>query len=162
MSEEDISGILAIQKACYAESKLESRESFQQKLFVSPSTCFVAQHEHDLAGYLVAIPRMLNDLPQLNCSRVERVFQPDCLYLHDLAVSPEHHGVGVGSALVDGFFRSLKTLGVQYAALVAVQNAESYWARYGFSPATPIGESRKSLLSYGEGSCLMLRAATSS
>lgn len=155
MQAKDIACILRIQEKCYTQLIHEPKEAFEKKRSLSPDTCFVATHANRIIGYLVALPRRLTALPALGVMHLADIDQPDCLHLHDLAVDPKMNGVGVGSALLGAFFSSMERLQLQCASLIAVQNAESYWRRQGFTIHQPEGESKQALLSYGEASYMM-------
>jgi len=151
MESADIPAVLEIQAVCYTEVTPESDESLHAKLKASQSTCFIASIEDDIVGYLISLPWEFSSPPALNAETCRLPLLPDCLYLHDLAVTPGARKFGTGRALVEAFLSRLMGLGLGRASLTAVQNSAPYWERYGFR-AVPLSEPLKAKLStYGEG-----------
>lgn len=157
MRSSDIHAVLEIQSDCYTGGIPESAASLLAKLAASPSTCFVADHNGRSVGYLISLPWLFASPPRLNAESCRLPEDPDCLYLHDLAVAPVARGSGVGEALVEAFLGMLAALGFERAALVAVQNAGGYWRRQGFRPVQPSSTLAAKLASYGEGVEYMTR-----
>lgn len=151
MRESDLPRIIEIQAASYTEVAPESGESLLAKLRASPTTCFVAESEGSVGGYLFSLPWEFLNPPRLNSHECRLPLNPDCLYLHDLAIAPEWRKVGAGRALVDAFVARLEPLGLGRASLIAVQGSSSYWRRYGFQPVPLTEELREKLSSYGDG-----------
>jgi len=75
----------------------------------------------------------------------------EILYLHDLAVSTDARGLGVGQQLFHKLIETAKSKKFKRVLLVAVQESETYWFNLGFKEIhnAPIS------LSYGTGSKLM-------
>lgn len=153
MRREDIDDVLTIQAACYTAIVPESRASLLAKLDASPSTCFVAVHtagtQQGMAGYLFAMPWQLGTPPQLDAPDCILPAQPNCLYLHDLAVAPSARKTGAGQALVAAFMDRLKTLPLQHASLISIQASAPYWQRHGFSVVPTNAAIEAKLGSYG-------------
>ena len=157
MAVADLTAVLEIQAACYAEVTRESKDSLHAKLSASQSTCLIASLEGDTVGYLISLPWEFSGPPMLNAETCRLPSSPDCLYLHDLAVAPSARKFGAGRALVGAFLTRLKELDLGRASLIAVQNAAPYWERYGFR-AVSLSEPLKAKLStYGEGVVYMER-----
>jgi predicted N-acetyltransferase YhbS len=144
----DLPAVLAIQAACYTEIPSETAASIQCKQRASPATCFVALHHGEVVGYLLALPWQWAQPPALNAEIDGLPPTPDCLYLHDLAVSPQARNQGVGRALIDTFFKCLQRSGWNRASLVAVQNAAPYWRRFGFRRVNPSPSLQSQLATY--------------
>ncbi|WP_084545215.1 GNAT family N-acetyltransferase [Derxia gummosa] len=160
MREHDIPAVLAVQSACYTELVPESADAFLTKLAASPGTCWVALGVRDrLLGYLVALPWRFDAPPALDLRDCRLPAEPDCLYLHDLAIAPHARGQGVADALVDAFVMCLRDLRLPRAALTAVQGSAAFWARHGFSPVDDGLLPAAKLASYGAGACYMTRPA---
>lgn len=159
MAEADIPAVLEIQAVCYTEITPESNESLHAKLRASQSTCFIAAIEGGTVGYLIALPWAFSNPPMLNAETCQLPASPDCLYLHDLAVTPGARKFGTGRALVEACLIRLKELGLERASLVAVQNSVPYWERYGFRVVPPSEQLKAKLSSYGQGVAYMERAA---
>jgi predicted N-acetyltransferase YhbS len=145
----DIPGIMAIQAICYTEINPETENSMRAKLLASPATCFVAILENTLAGYLISLPWEFANPPALNAEQCALPENPDCLYLHDLAIAPHARSAGGAPALVNRFLEQLPILKLQRASLIAIQNSAAYWQRYGFKAAALSDELRTRLSSYG-------------
>lgn len=159
MAEADIPSVLEIQAACYTELTPESRESLHAKLSVSQSTCFIASCKDIIVGYLISLPWEFSNPPELNAGTCRLPISPDCLYLHDLAVTPTARKFGTGRALVDAFMTQLQLLGLGRASLIAVQNSAPYWERYGFRAVPPSALLKARLSTYGENIEYMARPA---
>jgi len=150
MQASDLEGILTIQAQCYQEIVPESKVSIQAKLEASPQTCFVADDPaRGVAGYMLSIPWQRQQPPELDAPACKLPAQPDCLYLHDLAVSPAYRGSGVGKHLFNAFQKALATTHLPYACLVAIQNSASYWQKYGFAPVQMSPGLHASVATYG-------------
>jgi ribosomal protein S18 acetylase RimI-like enzyme len=160
MQECDLPAVLQVQAECFDAVTRESQRSFLAKLAASPSTCFVAVQGSTVAGYLIAVPADSRSPPVLNADCFEIPSDPDCLYLHDLSVSPRARGSGVAEALVEAFLSRLKQLGFTQARLTAVNDSADYWARHGFEIAAPSGPAMDRIATYGEGARYMVRRAT--
>lgn len=132
---DDLSSIVQIQAACYAPSLIESSAALAAKLARSPATCWVAVQNSQSRGYLLTFPYHSGQIPALNQDSATVAAEPDCLYLHDLAVHPSARGLGMGSALVQQGFALAKARKLETLCLVAVQGAAPYWAAWGFQPA---------------------------
>lgn len=159
MAEADLPAVLEIQAACYTEVTPESKESLHAKLSASQSTCWIASLEGDTVGYLISLPWDFSSPPVLNAETCRLPSSPDCLYLHDLAVTSSARKLGAGRALVEEFLIRFRELDLGRASLIAVQNSAPYWERYGFR-AVSLSEPLKTKLStYGEGVAYMERAA---
>ena len=150
MAAADIPAVLEIQAVCYTELTPESEVSLHAKLRASQSTCLIASLEGDTVGYLISLPWTFSSPPVLNAETCRLPSSPDCLYLHDLAVTPGARKSGAGRALVEAFLTQLRELDLGRASLIAVQNSAPYWERYGFL-AVPLSEPLKAkLATYGE------------
>lgn len=151
----DLPSILKIQSACYTEVEPESYESLLSKLRASPTTCLVAISSGSTVGYLLALPWSRLSPPTLNSDRCVLPRSPDCLYLHDLAVSPSARGRRIGDALFDRFLSTLRHFEFNCATLIAVQRSAGYWNRYGFQEVALDANLRAILRAYGTGAVYM-------
>lgn len=160
MTEGHLPSMMRIQSMCYTEVDPESTQCLAAKLRASPGTCFVALASGTLVGYLIALPWSRHSVPLLNDERCVLPQLPDCLYLHDIAVDPSTRSFGVGSALVERFFDTLRSLGVPHATLIAVQGTAPYWRRKEFKERPVDGDLARSLRYYGESVIFMEHLAS--
>jgi predicted N-acetyltransferase YhbS len=148
----DMDSIMQIQALCYSGDIPESRHSLSAKLQVSPTTCFVAQDGAQIIAYLIALPWSLQAPPELNAPSCVLPADPDCIYLHDLSVTPSVRGSKIGGGLVAQLFDLCRRLSYSQLSLVAVQNSADYWRRFGFTNRRLNSILHKKLASYGDGS----------
>lgn len=130
MHPNDMTAILAIQEACYALAMNESAAVMQARLVRVPAYCWVATDADQVVAYLMAYPSRLGRVTPLGHD-FSPAAEADCLYLHDLAVSPASGGRGIGRHLVRHALASGRWLA---AGLVCVQDALAFWLRQGFVP----------------------------
>jgi predicted N-acetyltransferase YhbS len=157
MRVDDLPAVLALQSLCYTALEPESECSLRAKLRASESTCTFAVIGNTPVGYLFAFPSTFADPPELDATTCALPEQPDCLHLHDLAVSPHARGTGAGQALVEAFFAALDAAQLPRASLVAVQGTVPYWGRRGFRVMPARGVLRARLATYGGGARYMVR-----
>lgn len=157
MEDTDMADILRIQTLCYPAGTIETRTSLCAKLAASQSTCFVADDRGDTLGYLIALPWECANPPSLDAQSCRLPGNPDCLYLHDLAVVPCARRSGAARGLVEAFFARLADLSLTRACLIAVQGSSTYWVRHGFQVVHPTPALADKLARYGEDVCYMTR-----
>lgn len=153
----DLSGLLAVQLACYGADFIESAEVFARRL-ASPANCSLAlEQDGRIVGYLAAYRSALHKVTPLH-GDFDTVEAPDTLYLHDLAVHPAHAGRGLAAALLAPLWQRARAEGLRHSALVAVQGAQGYWERHGYAVlALPDAGQRQRLAGYGGGAAYMAR-----
>lgn len=93
---------------------------------------FVAERDGQIIGH-VLFTRALLDAPR-------RLV--DVLVLSPVSVIPAEQGRGVGSALVE---HGLETVRAREEPLVFLEGSPTYYGRFGFRPAGPLGFRRPSL-----------------
>jgi len=143
--------ILKIQSEAYQEVGLEDLEVLKSKWAASPETCFVClSNQGKVLGYLLAHP--------WNEVKPPKLFEPlldiqggEHLYLHDMAISSQSKGQGLGRAMAVKLFEVAQRKGIQSISLVAVQGAESFWSILNFK----VVGGAAICSSYGENSVLM-------
>lgn len=151
MQPQDLAEIVRIQARCYTEITPESAESLADKQRLGAETCWVVCTGTQLLGYVLALPWHSHYLPPLNARLDERPAICDCIYLHDLAIDPTAHSLGLGTRLINHVFNSAANQGWKKLILIAIQGSQSYWQRYGFNSIAPYSESmQEKLASYGE------------
>ena len=159
MRPSDLPDVLEIQAACYTEVVPESMASLHAKLSAFPSTCFVASLHGKTVAYLFALLWDCSNPPILNAETCDPKGPPNGLYLHDLAVGPTARHTGAGRALVEVFLEVFEASGLKQASLIAVQNSEGYWRRYGFRAQSPCARLLEKLATYGPDVKYMMRLA---
>lgn len=156
MEASDLDGVVRVARLAFPDH-FEDRQCFAERLALYPRGCFVlAGSETEVAGYLIAYPWAANSAPPLN-SLIGRL--PDCaevLYLHDLALLPYVQGQGHTKIIVKRLAEEAMQDGWTAIALVAVNRAAAFWAKFAFEPAADAGMKAK-LASYGDGACYMTR-----
>lgn len=143
--------ILEIQEESYQEIGTEELEVLKSKSEASPDTCFVClSNTEEVFGYLLAHPWSGISPPKLfeSLSNIENC---EYLYLHDMAISPQSKGKGIGRAAAIKLFEVAQNKEINRVSLVAVQGSESFWSRIGFQEVTGVNVCS----SYGEKAVLM-------
>ena len=84
----------------------ESRAVFFEKIRLFSNGCWVGYFYNNPATYLISHPWSQDSIAALNEPLGALPSNPDCYYLHDLAVSPRFHGKGIGEKM----FRKAKDL----------------------------------------------------
>ena len=154
-----IEAVLAVQAKAYAPCLIEHAHVLQKKLHAGlperPLSwgAVMADTPDVLCGYAIAIPWSSKQVPIWNQSHLVAPHQADCLYVHDIAIAPHHHGQGLANRLLQQVLQQGAAYDWPQAALVAVQGADNYWRRFGSAPAPgpDVG-------SFGPGAVWMMRA----
>lgn len=151
ISEKSWQGILQVQKEAYTDIPHEEVDVLKSKWKASPETCFVYQDsDNKVLGYLLAHPWNSDEPPKLFETLPENS-AGDTLYLHDLAVSSNARGIGVGRKLSNKLLEIAKLKKFRRVRLVAVQGSEDYWFNFGFREINNVSVSQ----SYGANAKLM-------
>jgi predicted N-acetyltransferase YhbS len=135
---DEIEDVLRVQEKCYSFDLLERRECFVHKYNLFPTGCLGVFLNHQLIGYIFFHPWMLNHTVPLDDTTYVLPANSDCLYIHDLAILPDHRHAKVGAQLIDQVVLISQELSLMSYALIAVQNSESYWTRWGFESNRPM------------------------
>lgn len=128
----------------------EPPEVFANRLALFPAGCLVCASENRVVGYLLSHPWVSENPPELGAILPSLPAQPDCLYLHDIALLPDARAGGHGAAAFEHCLALARAEKLACIELVAVGGAESYWRKQGFGTVA-----NRKAEAYGEGSCLM-------
>lgn len=134
----DLPSVWAVQCAAYPPAYHEPQEALASHLEAGSAHCFVAESSQGLAGYVFAHPWQ-GEPPVLH-EPLQVPGNASHLFIHDMAIAPAHQGKGLAAALMAAVEQSLQTLHVAHVRLVAVGQAQHFWARHGFAvdqAATP-------------------------
>ncbi|VVE33507.1 GNAT family N-acetyltransferase [Pandoraea anhela] len=165
---DDLPHVLAVQALAYGEGMLESEATLASRLTLSPGTCWVAVDvktglnpdgaQADIAGYLFTHPWHLSAPPPLDTILDALPERPDCWYVHDMALAPRTRGAGVAGELYAAALSAARSLDLRASALVAVQQSQGFWARFGYQVTTDVSpQIAAKLAGYGDGAVLMSR-----
>ena len=160
MREDDLAMVMAVQLEAYGPGFIEAPAVLAQRLALAPDTAWVAIDDGKVCAYLVACPSRRGQVTSLG-EHFCLPETPDCLYLHDLAVSGGVAGRGVGQALVSRAHAYAADAGLEHSALVSVQSSSVFWARLGYTDKMAPGDEMAKLDSYPGGAVYMSRCAGS-
>lgn len=132
----------------------ERAEVFAEKLRLFPAGCRKLQLDGRLIGYALGHPWKLGTAPELDALMGALPAEPDCLYLHDVAILPEGRGGGAAGAYVSYLEVLARKLGLGHLALVSVYGTVPLWEKLGFRPVTA---GAPPLLSYGPTAACMIK-----
>ncbi|MNU35667.1 Acetyltransferase (GNAT) family protein [compost metagenome] len=164
MQASDVDAVLDAQALAYPRFLLESADFFLNRLNLAPSYCWVAQAAPSdaragLLGYLISYPWDAGLPPALDVALAALPGGADHWFLHDCAVVPSAHGLGVGQALVRTAAQGAADNGLRRASLVSLESAVGYWRRHGYAPVdVRSGVLAEKLAGYGGNACYMSRA----
>lgn len=138
LHERDLETLLHIQANAYPADMLEDGDVFRQKLVAFPAGCLGYEAEGALAAYVFSHPWRGPVPVSLHSTTLVIPPDPNCYYIHDLAVHARVRGQRVG----EGLFRRLQDIAgairLSTFALVAVERSEDYWRRLGFEAVRPL------------------------
>ncbi len=152
----DVPAALAIQAQAYPAFLREDEPAFASRIATKASYCFAATREGALVAYLLA--HGWASLAPPPVGTILPVEAPsEVLFIHDLAVSPQGRGSGIGRDLVRRAFELAGRDGLDRAELIAVEGAAPYWASLGFESAHCSAALAAKVGVYGPQACLMRR-----
>ncbi len=128
----DIASVLRVQAHCHLHDNIESEAVIRARLASASDTTWVAELKGAVCAYLVGYRSRLGQVSALG-DGFEPATEPDCLYLHDLAVCPQARGMGLGPLLVEHALSQARCERLAWAALVSVQGSQDFWRRQGFA-----------------------------
>lgn len=155
MTAGDLDGVCAVAAVAFPDH-FEDRDCFADRLSLYPEGCRVLSDGERVLGYRIAYPSRQGYIPPLNSRLSALAADADILYLHDLALRPEARAGGQARADIEALISQARTDGWPAIALVAVNDAQTFWARHGFVvDASP--DVRAKLATYGPEAVYMVR-----
>ena len=130
----DIDHLLQVQHHAYEQRYWESAESFRAKVIAGAGSCCGAWNDGTMLGYLIALPLADNTAPSLNSVELPAV-APDTattMFIHDLAVLPDHRGAGLADVLLVHLYESALRRNIEQFRLISVQESQPFWQSRGF------------------------------
>jgi hypothetical protein len=137
----------------------ERPEVFAEKRRLFPPGCLVLDSLGVTVGYGISHPWRLKNIPSLDSFLEKLPANPDCIYIHDVAILPEARGQDAAGSYVQAMVAAALQLRLDFLALVSVYNTDVLWARYGFEIVSDDFLADK-LSSYGKTAKYMVRNLT--
>lgn len=158
LSVNDVPQLMLVQQSCYNEELVESAAVMAERIGAFTSSCWGYFVDQRMAGYLLAYPSLLGRITPL-AAAFPLYQKPDCLYLHDMAISSEFRGQSLAPRLLEHARIEAEKMGLTTMALVAVQGAEEYWTKQGFVKVTTLSAAQQATLDtyLPEIACYMVR-----
>lgn len=132
MTGDDIDAVVTVAAAAFPDH-FEARGCFEERLALNPRGCLVlAEPDGPAQGYLIAYPWPVDSAPPLNGRLATLPPSAAVLYLHDLALLPTARGGGHARTGVSRVAALARADGWPTIALVAVNDAVTFWEGQGF------------------------------
>ncbi len=129
--DDDWPEILKIQSAVYSDIEPETETVLRSKAVLSQDTCVVlTDTTGNIMGYGLAHP--WGEEPAHLHAIYSEYQHTTQLYIHDIAVSPQHRGKQFGSSLFKFMLAKAKAMNIKTVGLVSLKQALSFWQRHGF------------------------------
>ena len=135
----------------------ERREVFAEKQRLYPPGCLALAFRDQVAGYVLSHPWRIGDAPPLDVFLGALPSSPDCLYLHDIAISGKARGIGAAAAAIARLTEVAASERLPALALVSVRDAGPFWIRVGFRDAANV-RLGAALAAYGPSARYMTKA----
>tara|TARA_R110000824_G_scaffold390760_7_gene587712 strand:- start:15513 stop:15992 length:480 start_codon:yes stop_codon:yes gene_type:complete len=97
-----------------------------------PAGCFIAEQAETVFGYAISHPSRIGRPAPLNHVLKDLDDFPDCLFLHDVALTASSRGLGLGKSIVPHLVATARDYGFQSVGLVSVNNSRDFWLAQGF------------------------------
>ncbi|MBY9067890.1 GNAT family N-acetyltransferase [Hyphomonas sp. WL0036] len=154
-----LASVVKVQAEAFTPDLLETPAVFADRLARFGEHFRVALMADRTVGYLVCFPWKLGDTPVNNENFPETLPDPDCFYIHDMALLPEARGSGLARAMLEDAYAQADRMGFDAVSLVAVGQSGSYWDKMGYVPYTAVSPAKlqRILDIYGPGARLMAR-----
>jgi GNAT superfamily N-acetyltransferase len=127
----------------------ERPEVFAEKVGLFPDGCMKVMRDGQLVAYGIAHSWKLHSIPALDGFLEEIPVDANCLYIHDVAVSPEATGNDLAHQFIIRIKALANDLNISKLALVSVYGTSVLWSRFGFAEYDD-ANIKKKLRSYGE------------
>ncbi|HRQ83083.1 MAG TPA: GNAT family N-acetyltransferase [Azospirillaceae bacterium] len=159
MTAADLSAVSAIAAAVH-EDYPEDDAVFAERLALFPAGCRIALRDGAAVGYALTHPGVIGAPPPLNSLLGALPPQPDCYYIHDVALTAQARGLGLGRSLADHAEKLARDLGLPLLALAATPLAADYWLKLGFAEGLGGDRAAAALAAYGGGMRYLVRAVS--
>ena len=151
----DFSQIMNIQKASYPPHLHESIEIFES-IARSSEFCYVAEFNSQICGYLFShLWTDITNPPKLH-TKYDFNQEEKCCFIHDLAVDPEFRNMRIAQNLFQMLCKESKIINLPIT-LVAVNGADVFWHKMGFSYLGKDGISHDIFESYDKTASYMIK-----
>jgi GNAT superfamily N-acetyltransferase len=148
LEHDDLAAALALQAASYPAFLREGSEAFASRLTAAASYCLAAMRGEALVAYLLA-HGWASEAPPPVGTVIAADGPGEVLYVHDLAVSSDERGSGLGRQLIGHAFDLARRDGFRRAELIAVEGAAGYWRSLGFVESPPTSALAAKVATYG-------------
>ena len=145
MQPTDIHNLLAIQAEAYGDYFLESEDILEARFIASPTTAWLAWCSNQPVGYLVGYFSQVGKITPLNHTFMPST-NPDCLYLHDLALNKAAQGKGASRKLIQQAIGLAQSKNIKNLALISVQDSQDFWQHHGFNICAQLADNEKAHL----------------
>jgi hypothetical protein len=136
----------------------ERTEVFAEKIRLFPRGCLKFVYNNRIAGYGISHPWKRFCIPALDSFLVRFPDNPDCLYVHDVAILPEARGHLAAAHYVSLMKGVARELLLPTLACVSVYGTDVLWKRFGFEEICSEAITAK-LATYGETAKYMVATA---
>ncbi|MFB7473609.1 GNAT family N-acetyltransferase [Kitasatospora sp. NPDC056184] len=124
LAEGDWDTVVELESAAYAADGLsEGRQALYSRGQASPDTCYVAEHDGRVVGYLLSLPYPLYRCPDLS-SPEEAVFESTNLHVHDLVITEELRGRDLALRFIRHLREEARRRGFDRISMVAVRRTD--------------------------------------
>lgn len=147
----DLDDILRLQALAYGEYFNEPAEALMSKIMLGNESSFVALKDDVVCAYAIAFPWVGGKPVVLHSIDISLSGDANVMYIHDVAVDPQLHKMGIAQSLVDAIVNRANELSISQFELVAVQDSAEFWKCNGFTESGIAGAE------YGDGATKMKR-----
>jgi GNAT superfamily N-acetyltransferase len=131
MRPQDIPAVFALSRRVHLDHP-EREAVLAEKRGLFPAGCFVLDVGEQVAGYCFSHP-WHDAPPNLDTFVIALPATPSRYFIHDVTLDESARGKGHAAALMPVLARVARTCGVPQMMLVAVNGAEEFWSRFGFT-----------------------------
>jgi GNAT superfamily N-acetyltransferase len=104
----------------------------ENRFALFPAGCFVADNEDEALGYAISHPAVVGRPAPLNHVLPALDPKANCLFLHDIALTPSSRGQGLGQSIVPMLTKVARAHRLHRIGLVSVNNSRAFWEAQGF------------------------------
>lgn len=110
----------------------EDIEVMENRFALFPEGCFVADNDREVLGYAIAHPAVVGRPAPLNHVLPALEAKSNCLFLHDVALTPSSRGQGLGTSIIPMLTKVARAHKLHRIGLVSVNNSRAFWLSQGF------------------------------